>query len=156
MQKGVDYTGITVVFCCHDGQGRFVMAKRSDNSRDEAGRWDIGGGGLKFNEPVEDGLQREIKEEYCADVLSHELLGFRDVHREHEGKLTHWIALDYLALVDPRQVAIGDPEKLVKLEWFSLDSKPPKEHSHSQLPVFWKQYTNQLQLKLLQKHVQQR
>lgn len=38
MQKGVDYTGITVVFCCHDGQGRFVMAKRSNNSRDEAGK----------------------------------------------------------------------------------------------------------------------
>jgi len=34
----------------------------------------------------------EIKEEYCTDVLGFDFLGYRDVHREHNGKKTHWIA----------------------------------------------------------------
>ena len=44
MQKGIDFIGITTVFFCHDGKGKFLMAKRSKNARDEHGRWDIGGG----------------------------------------------------------------------------------------------------------------
>lgn len=43
MTKGADYTGVAVVYYCHDGAGKFVMAKRSGNCRDEQGRWDIGG-----------------------------------------------------------------------------------------------------------------
>ncbi len=95
LKKGIDYVGVTVVYFCHDGNGRFVMAKRKNTTRDEFGRWDIGGGGLEFNDTVEGTLRKEIKEEYCADVLDYEFLGYRDVHREHEGKPTHWVALDF-------------------------------------------------------------
>ena len=76
-RKGVDYIGVSVIYFCHDGAGKFVMAKRSKNARDEQGRWDIGGGGLEFGEFVEDALCREVKEEYCTDVLGCEFLGSR-------------------------------------------------------------------------------
>ncbi len=79
MRKGVDYTGIATVYFCHDGQGNFIMAKRSQNARDEQGCWDIGGGALEFGMAVDDSLCKEIKEEYCADVLGFEFLGYRDV-----------------------------------------------------------------------------
>lgn len=148
MKKGVDYTGVTVVFCCHDGNGRFIMAKRSNKSRDEAGKWDIGGGGLKFGEPVEEALYREIKEEYCTDVIDFSYLGFRDVHRTHLGKNTHWIALDFLAQINPEQVAIGEPQKLMKLDWFTFQNKPDTQSSHSQLPVFWENYFHILRSEL--------
>lgn len=29
LQKGVDFVGVTIVYFCHDGAGRFVMSKRS-------------------------------------------------------------------------------------------------------------------------------
>ena len=48
MKKGEDYIGVSVVYFCHDGKGNFVMAKRSENCRDEIGNWDIGGGGLNL------------------------------------------------------------------------------------------------------------
>ncbi len=51
MKKGVDYTGVCVVFYCHDGQENVLMHKRSNKCRDEFGRWDIGGGGFEFGEP---------------------------------------------------------------------------------------------------------
>ena len=142
MIKGVDCIGITVVYFCHDDKGRFVMAKRNANTRDEHGRWDIGGGGIEFGEGVEETLRKEIQEEYCTDVVRHEFLGFRDVHREHEGKKTHWIALDFKALVDPTKIANGEPHKFDEIGWFTLDSLP--ENLHSRLPNFLKLYDAKL------------
>ena len=66
LKKGVDFIGVTVVYFCHDGNGKFIMAKRSKNTRDEHGKWDIGGGGVEFGESVEKTLRKEIKEEYCT------------------------------------------------------------------------------------------
>lgn len=43
MIKGVDYTGVCIIYFCHDAKGNFIMAKRSPQARDERGRWDIGG-----------------------------------------------------------------------------------------------------------------
>ena len=110
MQKGIDHIGISIVYFCHDGAGNFVMAKRSENCRDEHNRWDTGGGALEFGDKIEERLRQEIMEEYCTDVLAYEFLGVNDVHRIHAGKNTHWIALNYKVLVDKTKVRNGEPE----------------------------------------------
>jgi len=71
------------------------MNFRSKNCRDEHERWDIGAGGLEFGDSIEDTLKKEIQEEYCTKVLDFEFMGVRELHREHEGNPTHWIALDF-------------------------------------------------------------
>lgn len=140
--KGVDYVGVSVCFFCHDGDGNFVMAKRSTNTRDEHGKWDIGSGGLEFEDSVIDTLVKEIKEEYCADVLEHEFLGYRDAMRTHNGVPTHWIGLDFKVLVDHAQVKNGEPHKFDAVEWFTLDTLP--DELHSMLPLFFEQYQGRL------------
>lgn len=140
--KGVDYTGISIVYFCHDGKSEFVMAKRSANARDEHGRWDIGGGGLEFGETAGNTLKKEIKEEYCADILNYEFLGYRDVHRVHQDKKIHWIALDFKVLVDRNQVKNGEPYKFDEVAWFTLNNLP--DNLHSQLPNFFKLYKEKL------------
>ena len=140
--KGIDFTGITVVYFCHDGKGNFVMAKRNANTRDEHGRWDIGGGGLEFGDTIENTLRKEIKEEYGTNVIAHEFLGFRDVHREHQGKKTHWIALDFKVQVDPSKVTNNEPHKFEKVDWFTLGTLP--EATHSQFPHFLELYERKL------------
>ncbi|MDO8429141.1 MAG: NUDIX hydrolase [Candidatus Daviesbacteria bacterium] len=142
MKKGVDYTGVCVVYFCHDGKGNFLMAKRSSKARDEQGVWDIGGGGVELGDRVEDTLRKEIKEEYCTDVLEFEFLGFRDLHRVSNGHKTHWIALDFKVLVDPKKVKIGEPEKFDDIGWFKIDQLP--ENTHSQFPVFLNNYGEKL------------
>jgi 8-oxo-dGTP diphosphatase len=142
MNPGIDYIGVTTVYFCHDGKGNFVMAKRSKQARDEKGRWDIGGGKLEHGVLVEDNLRKEIAEEYGTDVLSFEFLGYRDVHREHEGEKTHWIGLDFKVLVDPYKVKNNEPHKFDEIGWFTLETIP--EFTHSQFPEFLEKYKERL------------
>jgi ADP-ribose pyrophosphatase YjhB (NUDIX family) len=142
MKKGIDYTGVTVVYLCHDGNGNFLLNKRSTHCRDEHGAWDCGGGGVEFGHTIEETLTKEIAEEYCTDILSYDFLGYRDVHREHAGKKTHWIALDFKVRIDPDQVANGEPHKFDAVKWFELDALPSP--LHSQFPNFLKRYRDRL------------
>ncbi len=142
MKKGEDYTGITVVYLCHDGQGNILLNKRSKKCRDEHGCWDPGGGGVEFGDTVEHTLQKEILEEYGTNILDKEFLGFRDVHRVHEGKKTHWIALDFKVHIARDRVVNGEPEKFDEVRWFTLDTLPAP--LHSQFPDFLKRYRNRL------------
>lgn len=144
LKKGVDFIGNTVVYFCHDGKGRFIMAKRSAQARDEQGRWDIGGGGVEFEDSVERTLKKEIMEEYCTEVVKFEFLGYRDVRREQNGKPTHWIALDFKVLVNPEMVKNGEPHKMDEVKWFSFDDMPEMEESHSQWPEFLRLYRHRL------------
>ncbi len=131
LRKGVDFIGVTCVFFCHDGKGNLLMHKRSKNSRDERGHWDVGGGSLEFGESFEEGVLREIKEEYYCDVLDLKFVEARNILRvNHENKKTHWIALLFVAKVDPKQVKIGEPDAMDELGWFSEKSWPEPIHSY--------------------------
>lgn len=142
MKKGIDYPGVTVVYFCHDGEGNMLLSKRSKNCRDEHGTWDQGGGGLEFGDSVINTLKKEIAEEYCTEIVDYEFLGYRDIHREHDGQKTHWIALDFKVLVNKNTVANGEPHKFDAVEWFSLNNLPAP--LHSQLPHFIKKYADRL------------
>lgn len=129
MKKGVDYTGITVSFYCHDGDGNYVIHKRGQNCRDEQGTWSFGGGGLEFNETLTDAVVREVKEEFGADALEYTCLGFDEKFRTHEGVATHWIGFRYVVLVDREKVFNNEPDKHDELMWVTLDNLPNPLHS---------------------------
>jgi 8-oxo-dGTP diphosphatase len=140
--KGIDCIGVSVHFFCHDGTGRFVMAKRSNHTRDEHGCWDIGGGGIEFGQTVEDTLHNEIKEEYCTDIIASEFLGYRTIFREQNGRKTHWVGLDFKVLVKPEMVNNGEPHKFEEVAWFTFDTLPA--NIHSQNPHFFELYKHKL------------
>jgi ADP-ribose pyrophosphatase YjhB (NUDIX family) len=142
MKKGEDFVGVSIVYLCHDGEGNILMAKRGKNCRDEKGVWDIGGGALEFGDTVESTLKKEIKEEYCTDVINYEFLGFQDVHRENEGKKTHWVALKFKVLVDKEKAKNGEPNKFDEIAWFSLDKLPKPQHS--QLAKFLEEHKDKV------------
>ena len=142
MIKGEDFIGITIVYLCYDGNGNYLLNKRSTNCRDEHGRWDCGGGALEFGDFVEQTLQREIHEEYATEVLQFEFLGFRDVHRLHKAHKTHWVSLDFKVLVDRTKVKNGEPHKFDEIGWFQLKNFPSP--LHSQFPEFLRKYVDRL------------
>lgn len=142
MEKGLECIGVGVIFFCHDGTGKFLMGLRSTKARDEQDKWDIGGGAIEWGDDVIETLKREVKEEYCCDVLEYEFLGYRDVKRTVNGKPSHWIALDYKVRIDPTQVKNGEPHKFNDVQWFTLATIP--ENAHSQFPAFLEKYGDRL------------
>ena len=128
--KGVSFAGITTCFFCTDGQGKLFLAKRSNKARDEHGNWDVGGGGLKFGIRAIDNAIREIQEEYSATPTNIEFIGYRDILRNlPDGTPTHWVALDFKAVVDPKDVKINEPDMFDDSGWFKLDDLPAPLHS---------------------------
>lgn len=135
-RRGIDYPAVSCAFVCHDGRGHFVLHRRSASCRDEQGTWDGGAGALEHGESFEDAVAREVKEEYAAEAKEIRLLGVRNVLREHDGQLTHWVALLFAVLVDADEVRIGEPRKMDDIGWFTLDRLPSPLHSQfrQQLP----------------------
>ena len=130
MERGIDYPGITCVFFCHDGEGNFLMHKRSQNCRDEKGCWDVGGGAVEFGASLEETVEREVKEEYGTKPLDTIWVPTAEtILRTQNGVDSHWLALLYVVLVDRDEVRIGEPEKMDELGWFRRDDLPNPRHS---------------------------
>ena len=87
-------------------------------------------------------LHKEIRQEYGAKPLAIEFLGFRDVHRAHDDKKSHWVTFDFKVLVDPTLVKNGEPHKFHEVGWFTHDSLP--KNLHSQLNHFFEKYRHKL------------
>lgn len=116
---------VSVVFVCHDGRGRVLLARRGAGARDEPGTWDTGAGALEHGESFADAVRREVREEYTADALDVETIGVRNVLRDG----SHWVAVVNAVHVDPESVAIGEPHKFDELGWFALAELPVPLHS---------------------------
>lgn len=129
MQRGIDYIGVTVSFICHDGQGRVLLQKRSQNARDERGRWDNGGGALEFGETFEDAVRREVKEELGVEARDLIPLGVYNSLRNQDGVATHWISVPYAVRVNPEEVKIGEPHKVDEIGWFDPRALPTPQHT---------------------------
>ena len=142
MTPGIDYTGISVSFFCHDGAGNFVMTKRSDQCRDEHHTWEVGGGKLEFGEDPREAVLREIKEEYGVHGTIEKELPPISLNREHQGTKTHWITFPFVVRVLRESVIRGDPVSMAEIAWFRMDSLPSPLHSGMQ--VILNRYQNEI------------
>lgn len=129
MKAGVNYIGITTPFYCNDGNGNFLLHKRSENCRDEQGMWDPGSGEADFGMSIEENVLREIIEEYGCKGEIQERLPAHDIFRENNGVKTHWIAIPFFVKVNPEEVKNNDPDKIGEIGWFKMDALPNPMHT---------------------------
>ena len=152
--KGISFVGVTAPFICYDRQGRIFMAKRSTKSRDEHGRWDCGGGGVKHGQTVIETVKREMLEEYGAIALKIDFIGYFETFRTlPDGTPTHWLAMPHAVLVDADQIKIIETDMFDDSGWFILDNLPSPLHSAFE-NVFLPKYKNKLQ-KIFAKNIRQ-
>lgn len=129
MKIGIDYIGVTTPFYCHDGQGNFLLHKRSEKCRDEHHRWDPGSGKLEHGLSIEENILKEVLEEYGCGGNVQEILPAHDIFREQNGVATHWIAIPGFVRVNPKEVVNNEPEKILEIGWFTLDNLPAPLHT---------------------------
>ena len=60
----------------------------------------------------------------------------------HDGKKTHWIALDFKVLVEASMVKNGEPHKFDEIGWFKMPEFPAP--LHSQFPNFLALYKDRI------------
>jgi len=129
MQAGFDYVGITTIFYCHDGNGNFLLQKRSSKTRDEQGRWECGAGQLEFGLSPQENVLKKVEEEFgCKGEIDEELPP-RSMIREHEGKKTHWIGFPFVVKVNRDEVKNNEPDKIDEIGWFKFGQFPEPLHS---------------------------
>ena len=85
-----------------------------------------------------------MKEEGGADIKELDFLGYRDVFREQDGKMTHWLAMDFRARIDPMEAKICEPHKCDEQRWVTIEELASMDDLHSQFPAFLEKYKEAL------------
>lgn len=135
LRPGIDYIGVTTPFYCNDGNGNFVLHKRSENARDEKGRWDFGSGQLRFGEDIEEGMLRELEEEYGVKGQIQERVPAHSIIRKINGIKTHWVAVPFFVEIDTKKVKIIEPNKVTAIGIFSFPNLPRPLHTGAQISI---------------------
>lgn len=84
---------------------------------------------MEFGETFEQAVRREVKEELCVDIKKLTFVGLNNVIRKHKNQKTHWVAIVFACLIDPKKVKIGDPVKMEDIGWFYPNKLPKPLHS---------------------------
>lgn len=119
MQRGKDYIGVGVGAIFIDEKGRILLAKRSQQAKNEKGLWEIPGGAVEFGETLHEALIREMREELGVEINVGELVQLCDHLLPDEGQ--HWVAPTFICTITSGNPTIMEPDKCDELRWCSLD-----------------------------------
>jgi len=86
------------------------------------GTWCFPGGHLEFNEELEDGARREVKEEASIGIKNVKVVAVTNDINKEEG--THYITIFFRAEYDSGVVKANEPDKIADLKWVEWDKLP--------------------------------
>jgi len=118
LEIGVDYIGVGVGALIFNDDGKFLMALRGPQARNERNTWEIPGGKVEFGERLADALKREIKEEIGVEIEVGELLHVADHLILDEQQ--HWVSPTFICRIVKGIPTVQEPQKCTKIEWFTL------------------------------------
>lgn len=118
LRRGTDYIGVGIGAVIINAEGKFFLAKRGEGAQNERGKWEFPGGSMEFGETMAQTVKREVKEEYGITIKPLKPMLPIDHIIPHEKQ--HWIAIGYLSKLVSGTPKILEPDKCVKIGWFSL------------------------------------
>lgn len=86
------------------------------------GTWSVPGGHLEFGETIEEGAQREVREETGLEIGDIKIEGVTNDIFEEEGK--HYITIWITSQWKQGEPHIKEPDKLLDLRWYNFDTLP--------------------------------
>lgn len=107
---------IGVKVLLRSADGKYLLIRRKEAFQDGAS-WDIPGGRIEPEEPLDKALMREVKEEIGVELTANtQLLAAQDIFVE--AKDLHVVRLTYLAEFDG-DIVIGDEH--TEFNWLSIN-----------------------------------
>ena len=122
MKPGKDFIGVGVGALIFNDNNEFLMVLRSENCKNEAGKWMIPGGAVDFNERLEDCVRREAMEEIGVELDVERNFGAVNHILPDEGQ--HWVAPVFKCRIKSGKPHIREPHKHAEMKWFSMDNLP--------------------------------
>lgn len=123
MIAGVDYIGVSVGAVIINDKNEILLLKRSQNAKNEKGKWEAPGGAVDFWEKRDAAVKREMKEELGVDVEILDILQVVDEMLPVDKQ--HWVGTSYLVKIKGnKKPKIMEPKKHDDMGWYSLDSLP--------------------------------
>ncbi len=102
----------------HEGKVLLLREAAYDEGTNE-GKWDVPGGRINPEEPILEGLQREVTEESQLVIETEEVLGVFETFPEIKGELCHVVRVFYKAKATTTNVVLSGDHDLY--EWVSLE-----------------------------------
>lgn len=123
MKPGYDYIGVSVGALIINTHGHILLAKRSNQTRNEQGKWEAPGGAVHIGETREEAIKREIHEELGIEVaIDHVLHVVDEILTEQK---QHWVATTFLVhIIKNGKPQICEPHKCDAIGWFPLTKLP--------------------------------
>lgn len=115
-KKGRAFIGVDNIIL--DGEGRILLARRSEKSRTFPGKWNLLSGDVEAGESVEDALKREAREEAGVEVEIVRFTGrYYDRPGRHPAKTV--ICLPHICRIKKGTPKVVRPEEVAEVRWFS-------------------------------------
>jgi len=122
LKPGRDFVGVGIGVMVRNAGGHFLLGLRTQNSRNEPGKWTFPGGCLEFGETWQDCAVREAREEAGIEVEPVRIVEVINHIIRNEGQ--HW----FNPIVEARLVSgppkVMEPNKMCEWRWFSLEALP--------------------------------
>lgn len=123
MKPGIDYIGVSVGAFIINDKGEVLLMKRSQNAKNERGKWEAPGGAVEFGETLEEAIRREMREELGVEI---------EIKKQFPAKSEilvadkqHWVPTTFLVHIakgnTPKNV---EPNKHDEIGWFALEHFP--------------------------------
>lgn len=123
MKAGIDYIGVSIGAVIINDKSEIFLLKRSQNAKNEKGKWEAPGGAVDFWEKREDAVKREMNEELGVDIEIIEVLQVVDEILPLDKQ--HWVGTSYLVKIKGKhKPKIMEPAKHDAMGWYSLDDLP--------------------------------
>lgn len=97
---------------------KLLMMRRKTELGD--GEWGTGGGHLEFGETPEEGVKREIREEYGIEIKNIKFLGVCNIMKY--GK--HYVDIGFTVEIKSGEPKIMEPDRFDEIGWFDLGNLP--------------------------------
>ena len=131
MKEGIDYIGVGCGAFIINDKNQVLLIKRTDKCKNEAGKWNIPGGSIDYNEEVEKAVIREIKEELGVGIENEKFMFYIDHIIPDEGQ--HWVSFIFKSRIKEGELKIMEPHKHSELRWFDMDNLPEEQAISFQL-----------------------